>query len=217
MSDPSDPTRQPPGEGLFDAKGRWVPLRLVKDVDLARHELVLELVERARAMSAQLADFKRDVMRDVAAFVELSAEKYDVHLGGHKGNVVLTSYDGRYKVVRAMADRLTFDERLQAAKALIDECLVEWTADSPAQIRVLVDHAFQVDKAGKISTERVLGLRRLEIDHEKWQRAIRAIGDSIQVASTTAYVRFYERVGESEEYRQIPLDVAGVSTREGES
>jgi len=59
-------------------------------------------------------------MDDVGAFIQLSAEKYEVKVGGNKGNVSLLSFDGRYKIVRQVAENITFDERLQAAKALID-------------------------------------------------------------------------------------------------
>ena len=38
-----------------------------------------------------------------------------------KGNVTLTSYDGKYKIQRAIAEYLHFDERLQVAKELIDD------------------------------------------------------------------------------------------------
>ncbi len=200
----------PQGDGLFDAQGRWVPRHLIKDVDLARHELVHELVERAKEASRQLAEFKARAMADVAAFVALSAQSYGVHIGGQKGNVTLTSYDGRYKIVRAVANQLVFDERLQAAKELIDGCITEWAAGSRDEIRALVGHAFQVDQQGKISTDRVLGLRRLEIDHERWRGAMRAISDSVQIASTTSYVRFYER-DESGRYRPISLDLASVA------
>ena len=37
-----------------------------------------------------------------------------------------------------------------------------------------------------------------------------AIADSVQVVGTKAYVRFYERVGNSEEYRPISLDIAKI-------
>ena len=158
----TDMTGPPPGEGLTDAHGRWVPKRLIKDVDLARDELVRELTERAKAASAVLAEFKSGAMADVAAFVELSAAQYGVEIGGRKGNVTLTSYDGRYKIVRAVANRLTFDERLMVAKELIDDCITEWVQGSRDEIRALIEDAFQVDRQGKISTERVLGLRRLE-------------------------------------------------------
>jgi hypothetical protein len=66
-----------------------------------------------------------------------------------------------------------------------------------------------VDKAGKINAARVLGLRRLEISDPDWQKAIRAINESIQVSGSKQYLRFYERNGQGE-YVQIPLDVAAL-------
>jgi hypothetical protein len=55
----------------------------------------------------------------------------------------------------------------------------------------------------------VLGLRSLEIDDAQWTAAMTAISDSMQVASTKPYIRFYER-NEAGEYVVISLDVAGV-------
>ena len=57
-------------------------------------------------------------------------------------------------------DRLVFDERLHAAKTLIDECITSWSENSRDEIKVLVNDAFRVDKTGQINTARVLGLRR---------------------------------------------------------
>lgn len=203
------PPAGPGGEGMFDAKGRWIPQKLIKPIDLARHDLVLELAAKAVIASAALAEFKRLALTSLEAFQQLSAEQYGVKATG-KGNVTLQSFDGRYKIERQVADRLTFDERLHVAKQLIDECIHEWSAGSRDEIRALVDHAFQVDKKGKISIERVLGLRRLNIEHGKWQDAMRAISDSTQVASSRTYVRFYERIGDTDEYRPINLDLSSV-------
>ena len=44
----------------------------------------------------------------------------------------------------------------------------------------------------------------------RWQRAMDAIGDACQVVGSKIYLRFYERVGESEHYRPVTLDIAGV-------
>lgn len=200
---------------MLDTKGRLVPRRLVRDVDLARDELVRELIEKAKAQSATLARLKREVLDSVQAFAELSAEQYGVQLGGDKGNITLLTYDGRYKVTRQIADLLVFDERLQVAKSLVDECINEWAVGAGDEIRALVTHAFQVDKAGKVSTERVLGLRKLDIDHDKWHSAMRAIGDSITVVSTSTYIRFYERVGDTETWQPISLDFASVAAPAG--
>ena len=126
------------------------------------------------------------------------------------GNVTLVSFDGRYKVVRQMAEHIVFDERLQAAKLLIDECIQAWAKGSNANIKVLVNDAFQVDREGKISTGRVLGLRRLDIDDDKWSQAMRAIADSMNVSGTKPYIRFYERNERSGEYVAISLDMAAL-------
>lgn len=200
----------PPGDGMYDAKGRFVPMRLIKEVDLVRDALVLELVAKAQEMSRILGQFKDATMGDIQAFLDLSAEKYGVTYGGAKGNVSLMTFDGRFKIQRSIADKLVFDERLHIAKKLVDECIHRWSKGSSDEIRALVEHAFQVDKEGKVSTERVLGLRRLQIEDPTWQEAMQAISDSVQVASSKSYLRFYERVGETQEYRPLGLDLASV-------
>lgn len=73
-----------------------------------------------------------------------------------------------------------------------------------------LNDAFQVDKEGNISIGRVLGLRRLDIKDDKWESAMKAISDAIQVVGSKSYVRVYERVGDSEKWVAISLDVASV-------
>jgi hypothetical protein len=142
----------------------------------------------------------------------LSFERYNAPIGGKKGNVTLTTFNGQYKVVRAMHDVLMFDEGLQAAKALIDECVNSWSEGANPNIRVLVNDAFQVDKEGKISAGRVLGLRRLQMVDAtgKWELAMLALGESLRVQGTVPYIRVYERIGKDGKYEAISLDVAGV-------
>lgn len=193
-----------------DAQGRLIPEAMIKPIDMARDTLVQELIVNAQSLSKQIGDFKVKVFGDVAAFVQLSAEQYDTKLGGKKGNVTLYSFDGRYKVQVATAENIVFDERLQAAKSLIDECIAEWSQGSTPEIRVLVQEAFQTDKEGNLNTGRILGLRRLEIVDERWQRAMKAIGESVQVVGSKQYIRFYERVGDTEQYAPISLDIAAV-------
>lgn len=195
---------------LQDARGAFIPKDRIKEIDLTRNDLVLEIVAKARVVEALLSEFKANTFADIAAFVDMSAEKYDAKVGGKKGNVSLISFDGRYKIQRAVQETLTFDERLQAAKSLVDECLEEWTQGARSEIRALIDNAFQVDKEGNISTGRILGLRRLDIKDPKWLQAMDALSDSIQVQCSTSYIRVYERIGDTDKYRPIPLDVAGV-------
>ena len=192
-----------------DAKGNLVPLANIKEIDLLRDELVMEITAKARAVQENIADFKRSAFDDIAAFVQLSADRYDVALGGKKGNVTLHSFDGQYRVNLSMQDTLVFDEGLLAAKALIDECINEWTEGSRSELKTLINAAFQVDKEGNISTARVLGLRRLDIKDEKWQRAMDALGDSLQVHTSKQFVRVYRR-DDAGDYQLMSLDVAKV-------
>lgn len=192
-----------------DAQGRLVPISTIRPIDLERDKLVGEIVKEAKGLSSEITNFKERVFGDIAAFVSLSAEQYGAKIGGKKGNVTLMSFDGRYKVQRAIAEHISFDERLQAAKALIDDCITDWAKNSRDEIKVLVNDAFQVDKEGNINTGRVLGLRRLEITDERWKNAMKAISEAVQVVGSKSYVRVYERIGDTDEYRAIPLDVAG--------
>lgn len=192
-----------------DAKGNLTPAELVKEIDKARDALVHEWVERGRDLSKAISHFKEGIFGDVQAFIELSAEKYGAKVGGNKGNVTLFSYDGKYKIQRAINENLQFDERIQAAKVLIDECLNEWSEGSRPELKALIERAFNVDKEGNLNTSRILGLRRVEIQDSRWQNAMQAISESVQVVSSKAYVRLYERVGETDQYVPIALDVAG--------
>ena len=109
----------------------------------------------------------------------------------------------------ALNETLHFDERITAAKALIDECLMEWASDSRPEIKTLIQDAFQVDREGRINTRRILELRKLDIDDERWNRAMRAISESLRVASSKYYLRLYERAGDGK-HIQISLDIASV-------
>ncbi|WP_431474782.1 DUF3164 family protein [Marinobacter sp. KM021] len=193
-----------------NAKGHLVPVEQIKDIDRLRDDLVQEVIGKVTKLQEEMRRVKAEISTEVEAFLELSAREYDTNYGGKKGNVTLSSFDGQYRIVRAVADHLAFDERLQVAKELIDQCIHEWTAGSSSEVQALVEHAFQTDSAGKISTARVLGLRSLNIKNEKWQQAMQAIMDSIQVTGSKSYLRFYERQGEDGAYRQISLDVAAL-------
>ena len=195
---------------MLDENGNQIRIENIKPNDLERDTLVKKLIDSGKQVSQSLREYKSNAFADIAALIELSAEQYGAKVGGKKGNVTLHTFDKRYKVQRAMAENIVFDERLQAAKSLIDECLHEWMADANPNLRAIINRAFEVDKEGKISTGRVLALRRLEITDPRWVRAMQAISDSIQTIGSKAYVRLYERVGDTDEYVSIPLDVAGV-------
>lgn len=203
-------TQAVPDGYMRNTLGHLVPKDQVREQDLLRDEVVRKIVTRAVAINAQLKAFKAATLRDIADLITIAGERYDVELGGKKGNITLTTYDGRYKVQRSVADRIIFTEEIEAGRALITKCIDRWSEGANANIRALVDRAFRTDKQGQIKTAAVLDLLRLEIDDAEWQNAMQAIKDSIQATGATTYVRVYERVGDSDAYKPIVLDLAGV-------
>ena len=192
-----------------NANGDLVLIENIEPIDLLRDELVNSIADRSKEMSGQLSIFKTDALDEIQAFVATSAERFKAKMGGTKGNLSLFSFDGRYKVQVANQDYITFDERLQVAKALIDKCIKKWSEGSDPKIMALVNDAFQVDKAGNVNIRRVLGLRSLDIDDKDWKKAMDAISESVQVMGSKSYLRLYER-DEHGTYQPISLDVASV-------
>lgn len=197
-----------PAGYLKNAKGHLVPQELVKPIDALRDELVRDLCAEANNISEQLASFKRRALARIDEFVEFSAAEYDVKMGGKKGNIDLVSYDGELKIVVQVRDLLQLDERMLAARALIDEYLAEMLDGAKSDIVKLINGAFSTDPAGQVSVSKVMGLRRIDIDHPTWRRAMQALVDAMSINGSCRYIRLYRRAGSSSAYTSICLDIA---------
>jgi ribosomal protein L20 len=192
------------------ADGSLVPESKVKDLDKARDQVVRRLVAAAREMSVQLEAFRRLTLTEIETFVEMSAATYGVVVRGAagKGNVTLTTFDGRLKVERAISERIAFDERLQVAKAAIDDCIHRWGKGANDNLKLIVNQAFSVDKAGRVSVAKVLDLRNAKIDDPQWLQAMEAVADATMRVGSATYVRFYFRDDTTGKYVPINLSMS---------
>lgn len=199
-------------EGFMrNSRGGFDPIDHVKPVDKLRDDMVKEIVQKSLIASQKLKEMKQEFFETINSFVELSAEQYGIKPKGKKGNMQFMSYDGEYKVIVSVNENIVFDERLQIAKDLIDDCINDWAQDSRSEIRALIQDAFYVGKSGQINRNRILGLRRLDILDERWQKAMQAISDSIQVSDSKSYVRIYKRDSQdAEKYTMINLDISAL-------
>lgn len=193
---------------MTDPKGALVPVETIKPTDLLMDETVRKVLGFADNLNAQIARFKLHTLADVSSLLALFDQEHGVKLGGTKGNVTLTTFDGTMKVQLAIADQITFGPELQSAKKLVDECLVEWAADSRPELRAIVQRAFNTDKEGLVNRAELFGLLRLDIEDERWQRAMKAIKESIRVEGTKEYVRFYRRPHARAAWSAVTIDVA---------
>lgn len=207
----ADTTQTPvPAGYVRNAAGHLVPEHQVREHDKLRDQVARDLAGQAMLINDALFRFKAQALADFDDLIAISHERYGVTIGGKKGNASITSYDGAFKVERAMAERITFTEEILAAKELIDQCIRKWSEGADQHLRVLVDRAFRANKQGQIKTGDVLSLLRIEIDDPDWKLAMVALKDSIQVNGTAVYIRVYQRVGDTDRYDPINLNIAAV-------
>lgn len=198
------------GDQVFmgDGKGGFTPVDLIKPQHLLEDETVRKIIGFAAALSAQVTRFKEHTFEDIGAFEALLAQEYGTKVGGQKGNKTLQSVDGLFKVQVQVADHIDFGPELQIAKGLIDECLNEWAADARAEIRAIVTRAFNTDKAGQINRSEIFMLLRLDIEDDRWKRAMQAIRDAMRVVGSKTYIRCYRRDRFDAPWQAISIDLA---------
>jgi hypothetical protein len=193
---------------LRDARGGLIPKKLVKPADLLEHETVEKVMGFARKLSAEIARFKAHTHADFAALTALLEQDYGVKRRGEKGNITFTNHDATARIQIQVADITEFGPSITVAKRLIDECLTEWGAESRIEVRALIDRVFAVGKDRAIDKASVFTLLRLDIQDERWLRAMDAIRDAIRVTGTKAYLRFAERDAPDGPWRSVTIDIA---------
>ena len=193
---------------LVDPKGGKIPISSVTAMDLLKDETVRKIMGHQIALSEQISRFKAHVFADIAALRGLMSQEYNAPLGGAKGNITLTSYDGLFKIQVQVSDRLTFGPELQTAKSIIDECLNEWASTARAELRTIVTSAFNTDKEGKVNAAEIFKLRRFKFEDARWREALRAIDDAVMVESSTTYVRAYQRNASDMPWQAVTIDLA---------
>ena len=194
----------------MDADGNLMREDRIKQMDLERDQVTKDLFRYALEVSDRLEGLYWVLQDEVARFVDHAIAQYGKSLGGKKGNVTLFSYDRRIKIERSRQDKLTFNQNLLAAKAMIDDCIKRWSKGSNRNLQTIVQGAFKTDKNGRFSAAKVLGLRKHNIDDDMWKQAMQALADAIETDSTAEYFRIYWR-DENGSYHQLPLDLANIN------
>lgn len=195
-------------EHILGPKGEKLPIGTVKPQHVMEDQFVRDEVSHAIALSEQMSRFLAHFFSNYAAYDELLGDRYDVKVGGPKGNATLRTYDGKFAIKVQVADQISFGPELQIAKTLVDECLTDWTASAGDEIKAVVTRAFNTDKAGQINRAALYSLLRLEIADARWRKAMEAIRNSMRVDGTKTYVRFYRYDGPDGREQAITLNMA---------
>lgn len=202
---------------MTDARGALVPVGVVKPMDKLIDETVRKMHGFAEDLEAQIGRFRGHCFDDIWSLQALLAQEYQTEVGSKRGNVTLTSYDGTRKVTVRVQDQIAFGPELQAAKALVDECLSSWSEGAGDELKAVVNRAFQVDREGRINRAEIFMLLRVAIEDERWQRAMTAVRDSIRVIGSKTYILFHTRPNPDAPWRTISIDLASAGMAGGAS
>lgn len=203
---------------LVDDKDWWIakngdaihPDR-VKLEDKLKDEMIEKILLKAADVTKVIKKFKDDSYDEVDAYFTLLLSEYGVESKKGAKGYTLENFSGTAKIQVATADNIKFDEKLQIAKAKIDECIHEIMKDvASIDGQQLITKAFEVDKKGEVNPRKILALRAYNISNPKWIQAMEIIADSLEVVSSKEYIRFYTRNNTKESYKQVTLDIAGV-------
>jgi hypothetical protein len=193
---------------MTDAGGRQVPIELVKPADLLKDQVVRDLVLRAVKLSGEIAKFRESTLDEMGSLQDVLAEQYGVKIGGIGGNISVQSFDGTLKVEVQINKRISYGPEIQAAKAIVDECLLDWGKDSPPELRAIVADAFNVDQQGKYNRTSLVRLKRLDIKDPRWVRAMEALSDAETPDGSKTYARFHKRPTAKDKFGPVSLDAA---------
>ncbi len=201
-------TKIPP-DCRLDAKGRYVPLAAIPEVDLLRDQLVTDLLAQAQSLQGTLQDFKDDVFGKLEDFLQEAARLGKVKVRGEKGNFTLFSFDGSCKITVQTQARMGFNESLQLAKDQLLRCVNRWAEGANAHLLALVNQAFELDQEGNVNIHRILQLRRTRIEDREWKKGIDLLTQSMQTVDSKRYLRFYVRDAHGA-YQSVSLDLAAL-------
>lgn len=191
-------------------KGDLVRDNNVSEIDRDMDKVVRRIFGFGTDLSAQMWRFRAHTMDDIAEFCERVVSKYKGKFKGRKGNLSLTSFDGRLRVQVSVAEQVMVGPEVEAAQTIVEECIEEWSARGNLKLRALVNQAFKPDAAGRLSVSQLLKLRRVQIDDPKWRQVQDAISDSLRPVGKSEYVRLYHRITPEQPWEQVPLHLATV-------
>ena len=206
----------PPPGYWRNNRGDLVHEANLRPLDVDMDETVRRIHDYGQSLSAQMWRFREHTMLDILEFAARVIESYGSRIGGRRGNISLATFDGCLRVVLAQAERISVGPEILAVQALVTECLDEWTAHAPKNLRALVEQAFAAGPDGTLSASRLLTLKRIVIDDERWRSACEAIGDALRPVGRAEHIRLYRRDNPRLKWEPVPLALSSVRAPAGE-
>lgn len=194
----------------INRNGNAVNPKLIDPVAKRRDRVVERIIKKAEKLESMMLKVKQEIFNEVETYMNYIQKKSGAEEVDTKGNITLSDYSSLKKVKIQINEMLEFDERLNVAKQLIDECLTEWASDAAEELKAIVAEAFNVDKKGKVNKFMLFRLKKIRVKHPKWTKAMQLIDESTDVVGTRQYLMFQTRESIRDDFRTINLNFSSI-------
>ncbi|GBR09432.1 DUF3164 family protein [Gluconobacter frateurii] len=183
----------------------------LKPRELLASDLAEEMIALAVAEQERIRAWKEQRYADIDALLDLILQDYGLRLGGSRGGNTFENHDHTRKVTITVADQKSVNQAIVAAQALLNQILDDMMGTVSADLRKVVNSAFsRHPTSGRISTERILALKRQDFDHPLWPDARKALSDAVEVIGSRTYLRFYMRETSKEGWKNVDLNFSSL-------
>jgi hypothetical protein len=196
---------------LRDHNGFDVPVTAIGKIDLKKNQTAIKIAEKFKEMAVRLQNLKDFAFDAADEIYELQLKAYEIDgrdVERMKGNFTFFSYDKRIKVEVNIGQKLEFDDKINLAKAEIDEYLKEITEGQNSDIMIIVNNAFTTVR-GKLDPKRILQLFSYQIKNVRWKKAMEILQDSITTNHSKRYIKVSERDSNGE-YHNINVQFSSI-------
>jgi len=190
-----------------NAEGELIPQSRIFSHEKKSDRLVEKIHNRVERLHEKIVSEKQKIADGINTYLdEISKEN---NAGEFEGNTTLYNFDKTKQIEVKISKHFVADERLNIAKAKIDQCIQKWSSGANDNIIALVNKAFKVDRKGNVDVHQLKSLRELKIKDKEWKEAMTLIEDSIKVDVTKTYFNFRAR-NEDGKLQSIPLNFSAL-------
>lgn len=177
----------------LDEKGRAIPESYIKPEDKKRDTLVERIIKKVVKLSDRIAEDKVEIVGSIEKYLEDLSKDNKVK-ESWKGNILIYNFTKDLVIERRIDESIGFDEKLQMVKTIIDKWLSDKMQGANEELAKVISQAFSIDKKGRINTQMLLKLLRLDINDADWKKAMKMLKESIMVTSSKQSIMFRRKV-----------------------
>lgn len=203
--------KQKPKTTWVDEAGHSIPWTHIKQVEKVNEAFTFFIAQKALKVSAQLKQFKADVIGSVDTMVAAFHDQYEGKKKVFKGNYTLFNFDRSIKIEVHVGTPIKFDDMLiQKAKSVLDDFLKEGISAKHSFIKEMVLSAFETSR-GQMDVKKIMALKKYSdrITDKRYTEAMRLIDSAIRKPKSETYYQVWIMNG-SGKYENVPLALKDV-------